>query len=190
MSVLGRLALAALVMSSVSACRKAEARMPGPEPVPLLDVPSPPPRIVIPVAVHPPEPPAPPPPATDPDASASRGARGAPPPVTRPAERTSPPAGQTEQPPPVLQTTSDTEALVKITRDQIAAARASLDKIRRASLGEEARDQYDVARRFIQKAEEYLAVKNFTFARQLAESAAALSAMLVRGGAPAPPSAL
>jgi hypothetical protein len=189
MSVLGRLALAALVIVSVSACRKAEARMPGPEPVPVLEVPSPPPRIVIPVAVQPPEPPAPPPPATDPDSSAGRGSRGAPPPVTRQPERTSPPAGQTETPPPVLQTTPNTEALVQITRDQIAVARANLAKVRRASLGDEAKDQYDVAQRFIQKAEEFLSVKNFTFARQLADNAAALSAMLVRGGAPAFPSA-
>jgi len=174
MHVAARLALAAVVVAvgaAAPACAKAQARTPASRPP--LDVPAPPARVVIPVTVKVPEPPPVDPsvPAeTRPPATTST-------PPTRPPERPAPPGQQT---PPVLQTTPNTAAIEDRTRDLIAAARRDLAKVERGKLHEKARSQFDTAERFVRLAEEALEARNYLYAQQLAESAAALAEGLVR----------
>ncbi len=158
--------------AAVSACGKTQARMP--EPTPPLDVPAPPPRVVIPVTVKVPEPPPPDPLPVETPPARPPATAGAPP--SRPPERTPP----VVEPPPVLQTTSNTAAIEQKARDLVAAARRDLARVDRRKLGVNARDQFDTARRFIRMADEALATKNYLYAQQLAESAAALAGGLVK----------
>ncbi len=179
MSALGRLALAFAIAATVSACAKAQARTPAPLPPP-LDVPAPPPRTVIPVTVKVPEPPPP-----EPDPAAAVPARPpvtAAPPPARPTERPLP----ATEPPPVLQTTSNTAAIEQKARELVAAARRDLARVDRRKLGANAREQFDTAQRFVRMADDALAAKNYLYAQQLAESAAALAGGLVKGEPPAP----
>lgn len=174
MNVLGRLVLLAAAAALGVACgSKVQAREPVAQPP--LEMPAPPGRVVIPVTVKVPEP-VPPPTEPEPPAPARPpAATGAPP--TRPPEKTPP---ETAARPPVLQTTSNTAALEKEVRDLVMRARADLARVDRARLSANARDQYDTAQRFIRMAEEALGIKNYVYARQLAESAAALAGALVR----------
>lgn len=175
---MARFALAAILALAAgigaSACAKAQARTPAARPAP-LEVPAPPARVVIPVTVKVPEPSPPTDPSGPPEARPPATA-GTPP--ARPVERPAAPPGQ--QTPPVLQTTPNTAAIEQRTRDLLAAARRDLAKVERGKLPEKSRSQFDTASRFVRLAEEALAAKNYLFAQQLAESAAALAEGLVR----------
>jgi len=127
---------------------------------------------MIPVTVKVPEPP----PVVEPEPTPVRPPATTAAPPARPPERTLP----ASEPPPVLQTTSNTAALEKTVRDLVARARQDLARLDRTKLAANARDQYDTARRFIRMAEEALAIKNYVYAQQLAESAAALAGALVK----------
>jgi len=180
MTLVWRPLVVALAAAVLPACgSKVQARTPPPAPP--LEMPSPPGRVVIPVTVKVPEPPpvvepAPPEPVTPPAGT----------PPARPLERTPPAAGP---PTPVLQTTSDTAAIEKTVRDLVTKARADLARLDRRKLAPNARDQFDTARRFVRMAEEALAIRNYIYAQQLAESAAALAGALVKGN-PAPATSL
>jgi outer membrane biosynthesis protein TonB len=174
-----RVALSGLLLSAVSACGKVEAHTPQP---PALQVPAPPPRVVVPVKLEPapteipaPQPTAPPPPAP----ATSPRPRETPPPAApapaKPAEKPAPlPAGET----PVLQTTSNVAELEKRARTLLDEAKRDLALVVRANLSADAKAQYDQAQRFCAQAQEALKNKNFVYARDLAEKAANLASQL------------
>ena len=130
--------------------------------------------------------PPPEPPATS--ASAPVGpVRTASPPANRTGERTSPPAATpttsppTPDPPgPVLQTQQNVGELEQQTRQLLDQAQKNLAKVDPRTLGGDARDQFNVAQRYIDLSKQQMDLKNFVRARVLAENAAALAAQLVK----------
>lgn len=62
----------------------------------------------------------------------------------------------------------------------MADAARDLSRIDYRVLSADAKAQYDVAKRFSEQAEEALKAKNFVFAGQLADKAAALAALLLK----------
>ncbi len=182
-SVSAALALSLLL---VSGCAKAQAAKVAPEP-PALDVPAPPPRVIIEtVEVDAPPVPAPPdprrPPVRRPEPAATgRGTRPEPRADTprtdaTPAEAVRP--AEESARPPSLQTTptgADVERSIRLTLNRAAA---DLNRVDYRALNTDARTQYDTAKRFAQQAEEAVRAKNLVFARNLADKAGALAAQL------------
>lgn len=175
-----RLTLVVLLAAGLAGCAKTQARTPAP--LPDLDPPSTPSKLVIPVPIPEPtpaEPPAPPPETTTPPPEtrpARAGGRGAPPPVTEPP----PPV----QDPQVLRTNANIRELENQTRLQLGSAARDLSRVSRPRLSAEGRASYDDVQRFIRSAEAALKVRNYVLARQLADKAALLASLLVKGGAP------
>jgi hypothetical protein len=155
---------------------------------PPLDVPAPPPRVVIPLEAEavptqpPPSPeeprrppapvparPRPTPPATDTPRVAEEPPKPAP--VTPPA---TPPATT------ALQTTPAAEQgeVERAIRATMTRASGDLNRIDYRALNKDARTQYDTAKRFIQQAEDAIRMKNLPFAKNLADKAAVLAAQL------------
>jgi hypothetical protein len=164
---------------SASGCARARATvLPAGPP---LDVPAPPPRIVIPVEVEVAPPPEPEGPVDEPRRPAPRPRPPAPPPdPPRAAEeppRTPPPA-----PPPAttLQTTpvAEQDEAERAIRTTMTRASGQLSRIDYRALNANARTQYDTAKRFVQQAEEAIRGKNLPFAKNLADKAATLAAQL------------
>jgi hypothetical protein len=181
-----RVALVALLAGGVSACGRMQARTPADD---VLNIPAPPLRVLIPVELVEPEPSVPP---TTPSAVLVPPARQREAPA-RPSERTppaTPPAAAAATPPPqdtgtaapttVLQTTTDTGAMEQQTVSVLAAAQRDLDRVRYTDLGADARAQYDRAKGFIQMAKTALGIKNFLYAKQLADKAAAVANLLAK----------
>jgi hypothetical protein len=151
---------------------------------PPLDVPPPPPRIVVPLeAEAPPAEPVPPPeepqPAPAPPPTRPRPA----PPVETPKTveeppRPAPPAAAVAA--PTLQTTPAAEEgeVERAIRATMTRASADLNRINYRALNANARTQYDTAKRFIQQAEDAIRMKNLPFAKSLADKAAVLAAQL------------
>jgi hypothetical protein len=83
-------------------------------------------------------------------------------------------------PPPALQTTANPTEAEARTRTALENAKRDLGRIDVRRLNSEARSQYDIARRFVQQAEEALKNRNPVFAEQLADKAATLAALLQR----------
>jgi outer membrane biosynthesis protein TonB len=152
--------------------------------LPPLEVPAPPPRVLIPVEVvaegrepepvqeeppetpvpAPPRRPAPPtPPAQPPKVAEEEPPRPVPSPPT--ALQTTPPAGQGEA--------------EKAIRTTMVRASGDLNKVDYRALNAGARNQYDTAKRFIEQAEDAIRLKNFLFAKNLADKAAVLAAELL-----------
>ena len=90
------------------------------------------------------------------------------------------PAPGPPTPPPALQTTANPTEAEQRTLASLRNAKRDLDKIDARRLNTEARSQYDIARRFVQQAEEALKNRNPVFAEQLADKAATLAALLQR----------
>jgi hypothetical protein len=88
------------------------------------------------------------------------------------------PAAPAPTPPPALQTTANPTEAEQRTLASLRNAKRDLDKIDARRLNTEARSQYDIARRFVQQAEEALKNRNPVFAEQLADKAATLAALL------------
>ena len=186
-SVSAALALSLLL---VSGCAKAQAAKVAPEP-PALDVPAPPPRVIVEtVEVEASPVPAPPeparrPPARRPDPAATgRGTRPEPRADTPRTDATpteaARPAEEAARPPSTLQTTptgaeGDVERSIRLTLNRAAA---DLNRVDYRALNTDARTQYDTAKRFAQQAEEAVRAKNLVFARNLADKAGALAAQL------------
>ena len=155
---------------------------------PPLDVPAPPPRVVLPLAVEF-EAPEPAPTPEDPRPTPPR-QRGATTPADAPA-----PSGPTavdeaprqpSLPPPAsatLQTTPAAEQgeVERAIRTTMARASAGLDRIDYRALNADARMQYNTARRFIEQAEEAIRIKNLPFAKNLADKADVLMTQLPGG---------
>jgi hypothetical protein len=158
---------------------------------PPLDIPAPPPRIVLPLEVEveaeaevpaaqpaptpdeprrTPQPPRPRPPVpADTQRAAEEPPRPAP--VTPPA---TPPAATTLQTTPAA-AQGEVERAIRATMTRASAA---LNKIDYRALNANARTQYDTAKRFVEQAEDAIRMKNLPFAKNLADKAAVLAAQL------------
>jgi hypothetical protein len=184
-------AVAAIVTLPVwtGACARLHARTAGPA----LETPLPPTRVIPkasspiesqPIVASPPvgevQPAAPATTINPPDNAA--------PPTPVPAPTTTPPPVAIErpaqpapsEPPPTLQTTANPTAAEQRTRTVLQGATKDLDRIDVRTLSADARAQYDIARRYVEQANEALNEKKFEFAQQLADKAATLAALLQR----------
>jgi hypothetical protein len=178
-----RVTLIVLMTASLGACA-ARAQVRAEAPLPSLDPPAPPPRVVAsyepepePIAATPPVEPAapvrppvrPPRPEQKPEPAAA-----APEPVEN-APRPAPAPSLTLTPTP------GTEAqTANAIRDLLGRATRDLSGVNVASLNNDGRAQYDTARRFILQAEDALKTRNIVFAGKLADKAATMAAVLVR----------
>jgi hypothetical protein len=179
----------AMLAAGTSGCAilHARSRSLGPP----LDMPSPPARVVPiasqPIVVEAPstvdDVPKQAPSTIDASTPPQAPARAEPSPPTRPetpadasATPAAPPPAPT--PPPVLQTTANPTVAEQRTRTVLESAKRDLGRIDLKRLNSEARSQYDIARRFVQQAEEALRARNPLFAEQLADKAATLAALL------------
>ncbi len=175
---LARAAVCVLLVLEAAGCAKLHART---QPIgPPLETPPPPPRVLVPLESEPIAPPS----APIGEATGRPPARGAPPRVPPRTERTETPAPRVpaEEAPETrtLQTTANAAEAEQNTRARLAVAARALRRIDYRSLGVDAKAQYDIAKRFVAQAEEALKVKNFVFAAQLADKAAALAALLLK----------
>ena len=178
-----RLVLIVTLTASLGACA-AKAQVRSEAPVPPLDPPAPPPRVIAtyepdpePIAVTPPVEPAAPvrPPARPPRPEQK----------PEPATTTPEPVENTTRPAPGPSLTltpspgSEAQTLNAI-RDLLRRATSDLSRVNVTSLNGDGRAQYDTARRFIQQAEDALKSRNIVFAGKLADKAATMAAVLVR----------
>ena len=160
----------------------AKAQVRTEAPLPLLDPPAPPPRVVAiyvepePIAVVPPAEPTtpvrpavrPPRPEQKPEPSSTQ---------TEPVEAVTRPA----QPSLTLTPTPGSEAqTVTAIRALLGRAKSDLSRVNTASLDNDGRAQFDTATRFIQQAEDALKTRNIVFAGKLADKAATMAAVLAR----------
>jgi len=178
----------------LTGCARLHARA---EPItPALEIPPPPPRVItatLPATATAPAtaealPADAPTPAFQPpeDVASRRPQRGTP---TAPAARQEKPepvplaparpATPTGPASPTLQTTTKVEEVEQKVRATIAQATRDLTRIDARALNAEARAQLDIAKRFVQQAGDALTAKNFVFAGQLADKAAALATLLL-----------
>jgi outer membrane biosynthesis protein TonB len=177
--------LAAVLFSS---CTRTQAKVTPDGP---LEVPAPPPREVDTTEA---EPPAPIPLVEEPARNTPQRLRPTPPPQqprvespkpeppappTPPAEAPKP-AEEPKPPATTLQTTPSTGEvdLERGIRATITKATADLNRIDYRVLNNDARTQYDTAKRFIRQAEENIRSKNLVFAKSLADKAVVIAAQL------------
>ena len=83
-------------------------------------------------------------------------------------------------PPPALQTTANPTEAEQRTRAALENAKRDLGRINVRRLRTHGKAQYDIARRFVQQAEEALRARNPVFAEPLADKAAQIAALLQR----------
>lgn len=156
---------------------------------PPLDVPAPPPRVVLPLEAEAQPVQQPPPSPEEPrKAPTPPPARPRPPavPADTPRIVEEPPKPAAPAPPPAtpaataLQTTPAAEQgeVERAIRATMTRAGADLNRIDYRALDKGARTQYDTAKRFIQQAEDAIRMKNLPFAKNLADKAAVLAAQL------------
>jgi hypothetical protein len=171
--------LIALAAIAGAACTTTKAAAPIDRPA--LEVPPPPPRVVEPIPVPPPQlqpvaslgpegPPAP----LRPRPPAKEAPKPEPKPEDpKPVEPTPPPA----QPPPILRMpeTVNTAQLANQTRDAIARSKAILDKVDYQRLSPVAVKAYKESQLFAQQAEDALKANNLPFAKELADKAERLA---------------
>jgi hypothetical protein len=105
-------------------------------------------------------------------------------PPARPPDKPATAAPPTVAPPPPeastppLETTSDVKTLEQQTQTLLANARRDLGRVDSKTLSSDARAQYQLALGFVKMAETALKEKNLTYARNMAEKAAALASQL------------
>jgi hypothetical protein len=180
-------ALAALLvpLAAGAGCAKAHANaQPGGPP---LETPPAPPRVVSAVIESEPTVTAAPPiegpsPRPTPDTRpAPRAERPVAPPATAASETPVPaPPLPADEPPRTLQTTPNAGQAEQRIRGLLMSASRDLSKIDYRVLSVDAQAQYDTAKRFTEQADEALKTKNFVFAEQLADKAAAIAAQLLK----------
>ena len=165
---------------TASGCAKAQAAsVPNGPP---LQVPQPPPRVLVPVEeiiVAAPAPvPEVPPPAT--------ATRTPPRPATEPRPQPAPPAAAQAPPPPAAEprelraapspTNATTERTVRAT---LGRATRDINRVDYVKLSADGRAQYEQSKRFSQQAEQALKERNVLFAATLADKAAQIAAELL-----------
>ncbi len=105
-------------------------------------------------------------------------------PADKPDPVATPPAKPTaDEPPPAstsLQTTANVDEEVRKIRALLGRASSDLKQVNYSTLTGDRKSQYDTAKRFVEQAEDALKEKNVLFARQLADKAATLAALLVK----------
>jgi hypothetical protein len=187
--VRARWTLAVALAISLAGCARAR---PAVEPdLPPLAAPLPPARVLPPLEGGPievatptaaEEPPASPRPV--PRRREPRPPAPAPADAARQEPETPPPAVEATPatPPPVLQLAPPGEEsrVQQTIRQQLTKADKDLSGVDYRALGEDARAQYDTAKRFAQLAEQALKERNLVFAQTLADKAAAIAAVLAR----------
>jgi hypothetical protein len=156
-----RVAVVLALCAGAGACGKVQAKTPAPMPT-----------LTMPVNL---EPPAVAPPADKPAASTT----------TRPARPTTPTPTPTPTPAPVtdapvLQTSVSLVQLENKARDSLERAKKDLSRVKRDTLGRDAQDQYDSAKRFIDQATDAITARNFVYAASCADKAATLAGLLVK----------
>jgi hypothetical protein len=151
----------------------------APSGTPVLNVPEPPGRYVLPAPDQPtlPQQIEEPAPTSGAPASTTK-------PVRNPNPRvaSSPPPVETPPPTPtpapaILRTSVNSPEFEQRVKYKINKAKGDLDQVK-TPLGTEARAHFDAAKGFIRQAEEALKVKNLIYAGQLADKAATLAALL------------
>jgi hypothetical protein len=177
-----------LLAPLAAACTHAQAKA-TPE-MPPLEMPAPPPRDVQPNDVE-----APPPvslvtePARNPPARLRPAATPAktepakpeaPKPETLPIEPPKPADEPAKPPLTTLQTTPATaeSEVERGIRASLQRANTDLNRIDYRALNADARTQYDMAKRFVQQAEENIRTKNLVFAKTMADKAATIAVQL------------
>jgi hypothetical protein len=177
-----KMRVAAIVVLTALLCAcTAKAQVRTEPPLPPLDPPAPPPRVV---AAYEPEPePIAITPAAEPTTPVRPPARQRPeqkpePPITlEPVENARPAPG----PSLTLTPTPGSEAqTVTAIRDLLRRATNDLARVNVAALNTDGKSQYETARRFIQQADDALKARNIVFAGKLADKAATMAAVLVR----------
>lgn len=168
----------AMAAAAAVACGKVQAKTPAP--TPSLTMPDPPPRAVMPAIV---DLSAPPPAIEKPAAPAATRpttttTRPAATPVATPVATPTPSPTPPVADPPVLQTPASQVQLEKNARETLDRATKSLQRIKRDTLGADARDQFDSANRYIQLATDAIQAKNFVYAVACAERAATLVSLI------------
>jgi len=181
-----RAAVVLVAAASLTGCHKAPVHVPAP--VPSLNVPVPDTRLVIPspVVEAPVEvqaPPDPPPVATPPPRTREASPARPPQPAPTPPPPVNPPASEASS--PVLQTTAKVLEQENRARALLGNAERDLGRIQRSELTRDGQVHYDNAQQFVRQAKAALDVKNYVFALELADKAATLATMLVKGGEPA-----
>jgi hypothetical protein len=172
----------ALATLGAGCAAKVQARVPE-TPMPTLDAPPAPPRII---AVYDDfvEPPREAATVDDPPSPVRPPARPTRPelPVEPPADPAAPPRAATPAPPPLMLTPAPgTEAQTEASiRTLLERAQRDLARINPSTLDHDGRTQFDTARRFLQQSQDALKAKNLVFAGKLADKAAAMAAVLVR----------
>lgn len=180
--MLPRVVLAGGLLVSMTGCLALQGQVPVHVP---LNPPEPPSRVVMP----PPEPivedtptPVVSPPAAAVTTPAKPPAQATPP--ARPPDRTEPPVriitSPPTDPPQVLQPTADTTDLQKRIQRQIDSATSDLNKVDRKTLPAAAREQFDQARSFLRQAQEFVAIKFYSYADQLSDKACRLARELAK----------
>lgn len=194
------LALIAIVVgmgASTAGCGKLRAAT-QPE-MPALEAPPPPPRVIAPVQAEAPvtsaeptieeQPTLQPPPAAAPARSDGKPAPGVPPRADREREQEAakteaakPEAAKPEESRPSLTLQKGDSRLIseRGIRDQLARASVDLQRVNYRSLSPNLKEQYDVAKRFIQQSEEVLKAGNLVYASTLADKAAEIAEVLPR----------
>ena len=187
---LGPWALVALTaLTAAPACTRTQAKVTPDMP---LEVPAPPPRDVEVSDSEPPPPatlvsePARNTPATRTRPATPREPRPEAPPPTEPPKPEPPPPeppkpiDETKPPPTTLQTTppSAEGEVERAIRSSLARANTDLGRVDYRALNNDARTQYDTAKRFVLQADRALREKNLVFAKSVADKAAALAAQL------------
>ncbi|MEX2271287.1 MAG: hypothetical protein WD690_07460 [Vicinamibacterales bacterium] len=138
-----------------------------------LDVPPVPARVIVPEIEEEVELPAP----VDPGAAARPPATRTDPPSKPPDKPPEPP--KTEDPPRVRtpQTANDEQA-ERLVRSVMGRAQSTLNTVNYQTLSNAAKQQYDMAKRFIARADGALRIRNYVFARNLADKAETLARQL------------
>jgi len=169
-----RLALFALLTLG-TACATAQAT--APVVLAPLEVPPVPARVIVPEIDEAA------PSMEDPAAARPPAARPADP--SKPADKVEPKPGETVTPPrtdepPRVRTpqTANDEQADRQVRGVMARAQATLNNVDYQSLSAAARQQYDTAKRFIAQANNALTIRNYVFARNLADKADTLARQL------------
>ena len=186
------LVILSLAATLAGGCAKAQARF-EPE-LPALEIPPPPARVIAPLESEPlPTPavavgdgtPAPRRPRpTRPQRTESRPGDPARLEPTRtaetPVEATRPTEPSVDKPPQLLTVKPGGDgALERTIRETLGRASSDLGRVDYGVLGNEAKGQYDTAKRFIEQGHDALKAKNYVFAENLADKAAVLAAVLL-----------
>ncbi len=154
---------------------KAEVRA---EPPAALDVPQPPPRVIV--------PPQPDGPAQVEDTTPPSPARIHPPKAPRPESKPdtartdvaeAPPAAETPPPPQSKPVPADAASVAAV-RQQMARATQTLAQVNYAGLSNDMKAQFDTANRFLALAEQALKEGNLLFASTLTDKAGAIASLL------------